>query len=167
MAPTAIRYITDAQGKLLEENVPNGREALSPELAYVITHMLRGVVERGTGIGAKTLGRPLAAKTGTTNDFSNAWFIGYTPKLVSGVWVGYDRPKSLGSDETGSRVAVPIWISYMGKVLARVPPEDFPIPERVTLATIDLDPMGHCATPVVMAFVRGTEPQNVCGPGRN
>lgn len=160
--PTAIRYITDAQGKLLEENIPVGREVLSLEVAYVITHMLKGVVERGTGMGAKTLGRPIAAKTGTTNDFSNAWFIGYTPKVVTGVWVGYDRPKSLGRDETGSRVAVPVWTSYMGKVLAKTPLEDFPIPEGIAFASVDLDPGGLCTRPVVMAFVRGTEPRNVC-----
>ena len=164
--PSAIRYVTDAQGKLLEENIPVGRDALAPELAYVITHMLRGVVERGTGIGAKVLGRPIAAKTGTTNDFSNAWFIGYTPKLVTGVWVGYDRPKSLGKDETGSRAATPIWVSYMGKVLARSPAEDFPVPERVTFALVDLDPAGQCTRPAMMAFVRGTEPRNTCGAQR-
>src|SRR5213594_4592136 len=77
------------------------REALTPETAYVITQMLRGVVERGTGVAAKALGRPIAAKTGTTNDYSNAWFIGFTPRLVTGVWVGHDRPRSLGRDETG------------------------------------------------------------------
>jgi penicillin-binding protein 1A len=163
VAPSVIRYVTDAEGKLLEENIPEEHEALSRELAYVITHMLKGVVERGTGIAAKALGRPIAAKTGTTNDFSNAWFIGYTPRLVTGVWVGHDRPKSLGKDETGARVAVPIWTSYMGKVLAKSPSEEFPIPERVTFGTVDLDPAGRCARPVVMAFVRGTEPGNVCG----
>ena len=93
--------MTDAHDKLLEENVPQGREAVSPEMAYVVTHMLRGVVERGTGQAAKSLGRPVAAKTGTTNDYANAWFLGYTPRLVTGVWVGYDRPRSLGRDETG------------------------------------------------------------------
>src|SRR5712691_7512292 len=102
MPPVTIRYVTDAQGKLLEEHVPEGRESLAPETAYVITHMLRGVVERGTGQAAKALGRPVAAKTGTTNDYSNAWFIGFTPRLATGVWVGYDRPRSLGHDETGS-----------------------------------------------------------------
>ncbi|HZJ71163.1 MAG TPA: penicillin-binding transpeptidase domain-containing protein, partial [Planctomycetota bacterium] len=102
MKPIAIRYVLDAQGKLLDENVPEGRHVLSPELAYVATHMLRGTIERGTGAAAKALGRAAAAKTGTTNDYSNAWFIGYTPKLVTGVWVGYDRPRSLGKDETDS-----------------------------------------------------------------
>ena len=124
-------------------------------------------MERGTGIGAKVLGRPIAAKTGTTNDFSNAWFIGYTPKLVTGVWVGYDRPKSLGKDETGSRAATPIWVSYMGKLLAKSPAEDFPVPERVTFALVDLDPAGQCARPAMMAFVRGTEPRSTCGFPRN
>lgn len=165
--PTPIRYITDADGKLLEENIPQGNEALSPEIAYLMTHMLRGVVERGTGVAAKTLGRPIAAKTGTTNDYSNAWFVGFTPKIVTGVWVGYDRPRSLGRDETGSRVAVPIWVDFMGKVLAGMPAEEFPVPERVTLIPVDMDPAGTCVRPVLMAFVRGTEPPATCGPPRN
>jgi penicillin-binding protein 1A len=163
MPPTAIRYVTDAQGKLLEEHVPEGREALSPEMAYVVTHMLRGVVERGTGQGAKVLGRPIAAKTGTTNDYSNAWFIGFTPHIATGVWVGYDRPRSLGRDETGSRVAVPIWTAYMAKVLGDSAREDFPIPERVSLVPVDLDPSNECMRVVTMAFVRGTEPGVSCG----
>ena len=166
MQPTSIRYVTDAQGKLLEEHVPDGREALTPETAYVITHMLRGVVERGTGHAAKVLGRPVAAKTGTTNDYSNAWFVGFTPRLATGVWVGYDRPRSLGKDETGSRVAVPIWVTYMGKVLGESPREDFPVPERVVLMPVDLDATNECVRVVVMAFVRGTEPSVSCGPRR-
>src|SRR3972149_1340567 len=115
MRPTAIRYVLDAQGQLLEENVPEGKPAPSPVLAYVITHMLKGTVERGTGVAAKALGRPVAAKTGTTNAYSNAWFIGLTPHLVTGVWVGHDRPKSLGRDETGSRVAAAIWTAFMAR----------------------------------------------------
>src|SRR6266540_3306835 len=162
MPPVAIRYVTDAQGKLLEEHVPEGREALAPETAYVITQMLRGVVERGTGQAAKALGRPIAAKTGTTNDYSNAWFIGFTPRLATGVWVGYDRPRSLGRDETGSRVAVPIWVGYMGKVLGDSPKEDFPVPDRVVSMLIDEDPSGECLRPVPMAFVKGTESGVAC-----
>ncbi len=162
MPTVTIRYVTDTQGKLLEEHVPEGREALSPEHAYVITHMLRGVVERGTGRAAKALGRPIAAKTGTTNDYSNAWFIGFTPRLATGVWVGYDRPRSLGRDETGSRVAVPIWIAYMGKVLGDSPKDDFPVPDHVVTLLVDEDPSGECARPVPMAFVKGTEPAVSC-----
>jgi penicillin-binding protein 1A len=164
--PTTIRYVTDLNGKLLEEHVPEGREAATPETAYVVTHMLRGVVERGTGQAAKALGRPIAAKTGTTNDYSNAWFIGYTPRLATGVWVGYDRPRSLGRDETGSRVAVPIWVAYMGKILANSPREDFPIPERVVIASVDLDVSNECVRVVPIAFVRGTEPAVACGQRR-
>jgi penicillin-binding protein 1A len=162
MPPVTIRYVTDAQGKLLEEHVPEGREALAPETAYVITQMLRGVVERGTGQAAKGLGRPVAAKTGTTNDYSNAWFVGFTPRLATGVWVGYDRPRSLGKDETGSRVAVPIWVTYMGKVLGDSPKEDFPVPEHVVSMLVDEDPSGECLRPVPMAFVKGTESGMTC-----
>jgi penicillin-binding protein 1A len=163
--PTTVRYVTDAQGKLLEESMPEPREAVSPETAYVITHMLRGVVERGTGQAAKVLNRPIAAKTGTTNDYSNAWFIGYTPRLATGVWVGYDRPRSLGKDETGSRVAVPIWVGFMGKVLGDSPKEDFPMPDKVVIVPVDLDPSNECVRVVPMAFVKGTEPA-ACGARR-
>ena len=118
----------DAQGKLLEEHVPEGRQALAPETAYVVTHMLRGVVERGTGQAAKALGRPVAAKTGTTNDYSNAWFIGFTPAPRHRRVGRLRPPASLGKDETGSRVAVPIWITFMSKVLAGKPRGRFPGP---------------------------------------
>ncbi len=166
MPPTVIRYVTDAKGKLLEENVPHGREAIPSDVAYVVTHMLRGVVERGTGQVAKSLGRPVAAKTGTTNDYSNAWFVGYTPRLVTGVWVGYDRPRSLGRDETGGRLAAPIWTSYMTRILGDTPKEDFPVPDRVVIVSVDLDPSNECIRPVPMAFVKGTEPATSCGARR-
>jgi len=146
--------------------VPQGAPAMSPAVAYVISHMLEGVVQRGTGQGANVLGRPIAAKTGTTNDYSNAWFIGFTPHIVTGVWVGYDLPRSLGRDETGSRVAVPIWTSYMSKVLAHTPKEDFLVPDGVTVVLVDEDPSGECLRPVPMAFLAGTEPAVTCGgPG--
>jgi penicillin-binding protein 1A len=166
MRPTAIRYVLDAQRKLLEENSPQAKQVVSPEVAYVMTHMLRGTIERGTGVAARALGRPAAAKTGTTNDYSNAWFIGFTPQLVTGVWVGYDRPRSLGKDETGSRVAVPIWTAFMQQALAGTPVEDFAIPERVVLVPVDLSAGGGCQRPVTMAFIAGTEPKETCGPAR-
>ncbi len=165
--PTAIRYVLDAQRKLIEENAPQGKQVLSPEVAYVATHMLKGTIERGTGAAAKALGRPAAAKTGTTNDYSNAWFVGYTPKLATGVWVGYDRPRSLGRDETGSRVAVPIWTTFMAQALAGTPVDDFPIPDRVVLAPVDLAAAGTCGRPVLMAFIAGTEPKVTCGPAKH
>ena len=164
--PTAIRYVLDAQHKLLEENVPQGRQALPADLAYVTLHMMKGTVLRGTGQAASALGRPVAAKTGTTNDYSNAWFIGFTPTLATGVWVGYDRPRSLGKDETGSRVAVPIWTTFMKEALAGKPVEDFPVPEGVVVMPVDLSLSGGCARPVPMAFLAGTEPKSGCGPAR-
>jgi 1A family penicillin-binding protein len=166
MRPMAIRYVLDGQQKLLEENTPQGKQVLSPEVAYVITHMLEGTIERGTGAAAKALGRPAAAKTGTTNDYSNAWFIGYTPKLATGVWVGYDRPRSLGRDETGSRVAVPIWTAFMSEALAGTSAADFPVPERVVVVPVDLNAGGGCVRPVIMAFIAGTEPKATCGPAK-
>ena len=165
MHPMAIRYVLDAQRKLLEENPPQGKQVLSPAVAYVMTQMLKGTIERGTGVAAKALGRPAAAKTGTTNDYSNAWFIGYTPKLVTGVWVGYDRPRSLGRDETGSRVAVPIWTGFMVQALAGTPAEDFPVPEG-TVGELVFTTLTKEALPVLMAFVSGTEPKMTCGAAR-
>jgi penicillin-binding protein 1A len=126
MEPLMVRYVTDAQGRLLEENIPQGREAVAPGVALGLTDLLRGVVERGTGVAARVLERPLAGKTGTTNDFSNAWFVGYTPSIVAGVWVGHDRPRSLGQDETGARAALPIWVAVMRAALRGQPVEDFP-----------------------------------------
>ena len=128
MEPLMVRYVTDAQGRLVEENIPQGREAIDPGVANRLTQMLRGVVERGTGVAARVLERPLAGKTGTTNDFSNAWFVGYTPSIVAGVWVGHDRPRSLGHEETGARAALPIWVAVMRTALRGQPVEDFPAP---------------------------------------
>jgi len=88
--------------------------------------------------------------------------VGYTPRVATGVWVGYDLPRSLGKDETGSRVAVPIWIAYMNKVLGQSPREDFPVPDKVVLVPVDLDPSNECVRVVTMAFVKGTEPP-ACG----
>jgi penicillin-binding protein 1A len=126
MEPLMVRYVTDAQGRLVEENIPQGREAIDPRVAAGLTHMLQGVVERGTGVAAKVLERPIAGKTGTTNDFSNAWFVGYTPSIVAGVWVGHDRPRSLGFEETGARAALPIWVAVMRAALRGRPVEEFP-----------------------------------------
>src|SRR5262249_19796982 len=96
----------------------------------------------------------------------NAWFIGYTPRLATGVWVGYDRPKSLGRDETGSRVAVPIWTAFMSEALAGTGAVDFPVPDRVVVVPVDLNASGGCVRPVMMAFVAGTEPKITCGPAK-
>ena len=166
MEPIPVRYITDGSGRLLEENIPQGREAVRPEIAYAITHMLQGAVQRGTAKRARPLGRPLAAKTGTTNDFSNAWFVGYTPTLTAGVWVGHDRVRTLGEHETGARAALPIWLAVMRESLRATSAKGFPIPANVVMARVDMT-TGHlanpaCPKPVVMAFVSGTEPSRFC-----
>jgi penicillin-binding protein 1A len=132
MEPIMVRYVTDAQGRLLEENIPEGREGIEPGVAQALTAMLQGVVERGTAVTARVLERPLAGKTGTTNDFSNAWFVGYTPSTVAGVWVGYDRPRSLGPEETGARAALPIWVAIMRQALRGQPVEEFAPPPTWT-----------------------------------
>ena len=93
-----------------------------------MTNLLQDVIKNGTGWRAKALGRPCAGKTGTTNEYTDAWFVGYSPDLITGVWVGFDEKKSLGKFETGSRAACPIWVSYMKKVLDGKPGKDFPIP---------------------------------------
>jgi penicillin-binding protein 1A len=166
MEPIVVRYVTDAQGRLVEENIPQGREAANPAAAYVLTQMLRGAVERGTAVSARSLGRPVAGKTGTTNDFSNAWFVGYTPSVVAGVWVGHDRVRTLGHDETGARTALPIWLALMRAILKDRPAEDFPLPDKVVMARVDMTTgflaNPTCPKPVVMAFVAGTEPTRFC-----
>jgi penicillin-binding protein 1A len=127
MEPLMVRYVTDAQGRLVEENIPQGREAIQPGIALGLTQMLLGVIERGTGVAARVLERPIAGKTGTTNDFSNAWFVGYTPSIVAGVWIGHDRPRSLGPEETGARAALPVWVAVMRAALRGQPVEEFPV----------------------------------------
>ncbi|MGH7321298.1 MAG: penicillin-binding transpeptidase domain-containing protein, partial [Candidatus Rokuibacteriota bacterium] len=134
MEPIAVRHVTDGQGRLIEENIPQGRDAVTPAIAHAITQMMRGAVERGTAVQARVLGRPIAGKTGTTNDFSNAWFVGYTPSIAAGVWVGHDRVRSLGRDETGARAALPIWIALMRAALKDRPVEEFTPPDGTTAA---------------------------------
>lgn len=165
--PTAIRYITNSLNKVLERHQPQTKDVIKPEVAYVLTHMLKGVVWHGTGQRALALGRPVAAKTGTTNDYQDAWFIGYTPQVVAGVWVGYDNHRSLGG--TGGRLAAPIWVSFMQKALAGRPIRDFPQPANVVWAEVDAN-TGLLATPacpqvISEAFVKGAQPTRLCYHG--
>lgn len=129
--PMAIIKITDRMGRVLEKNLTSPEEVIKPQTAYLMTDLLRGVIEHGTGWKAKVLGRPLAGKTGTTNEYNDAWFIGFSPSLVVGVWVGYDDHRSIGPKETGARAALPIWIDFMKETIKDTPPEDFPIPEGI------------------------------------
>jgi len=134
--PTMIKYITDSKGRVLETNEPEPEQVISPQTAFLLTSMMEDVVRYGTGWRAKAIGRPVAAKTGTTNDYKDAWFVGYTTNLVASVWVGFDNAKTLGSQETGGRAAAPIWTSFMSGAL-KGEPEGFNQPEGIVSFFID------------------------------
>src|SRR5712672_4227674 len=124
--PHMIRRVTSYEGALLEEAHPEVHDVLSPDVARTMTAMLEEVIRFGTGIQARQLGRPSAGKTGTTQDYTDAWFIGFTPQITSGVWVGFDDKQiSLGKKETGARAALPIWLEFMQGALAKMPALDF------------------------------------------
>ncbi len=163
--PFAVKSVKDNTGKVLEVIEPEPHEVISKEAAYLITNMMEDVVQRGTGQAAKVLGRPIAGKTGTTNDYINAWFIGGTPNLVTGVYVGFDDRRSLGESETGARSALPIWIGFMKEALKQLPVVPFEIPDGVTFVKVDSstglleseqDGEGHKET--VELFTKGSEP---------
>ena len=129
--PVFITRIVDRYGMIKEEHMLTAQRVMSPEVAYTVTNMLESVVQHGTGRRVRALERPAAGKTGTTNDFHDAWFIGYTPEIVAGVWVGFDNQVSLGKREGGGRVAAPIWLAFMQKALQGQPVTDFPIPPGI------------------------------------
>lgn len=142
----------------------NPEQLIRPQTAYVITSMLKGVVEdpHGTGGGAASLGRELAAKTGTTNGYVDAWFLGYTPNIATGVWVGFDKEKTLGKSEVGGKAALPIWLDYMKEAHTNLPILSFPVPPGVNLVKVDAD-SGKLATSaskrvINQAYIEGTEP---------
>jgi penicillin-binding protein 1A len=125
--PHMIRRVTSYDGALLEEAHPEVHDVISPDVARTMTAMLEEVIQFGTGIQAKALGRPAGGKTGTTQDYTDAWFIGFTPQLTAGVWVGFDdKQVSLGKKETGARAALPVWLEFMQAALAGQPTLDFP-----------------------------------------
>lgn len=140
---------------------------LDPRIAFVMTHLMKEVITYGTGREAKSLGRVAAGKTGTTNDYQDAWFMGFTPEVVTGTWVGFDNQKSIGPNETGARAALPIWLDFMKEVIKSQPNSDFIIPSGIVFANIN--PMtGKLAASqqtgsVREAFIEGTEPQEM-GP---
>ncbi len=160
--PCFIIRILDRDGNILEENYPESEKVIEKNTAYLITNLLQGVVEDGTGRRVKALNRPVAGKTGTTNTFEDAWFVGYTPDYVTGVWVGFDEEKSLGIGETGSRAASPIWLTFMRTILKDKPVRLFQVPDGVVFAKIDAE-TGLLANPesertLFECFKEGTAP---------
>lgn len=137
VTPRYIMRVTDYEGRVLEENFPEVKDVISERTARIMTGMLREVVLHGTGVAAARLPFPVAGKTGTTNDFTDAWFVGFSPTMTCGVWVGYDERRSLGAKETGAHAALPIWISFMSPAMAGKDPGDFQPPPVSTHPPIE------------------------------
>ena len=151
---------------------PDPDQIISPEDAYLVVSLLRAVVEdpKGTGHRLRVLRRPVAGKTGTTNDQADAWFMGFSPDIVTGVWVGHDETRFLGFGETGSRAAAPIWVDYMRVALKGRPARDFAVPELIEFARIDrktgLLAGGSSASTVFQPFLQGTVPTEMADSAR-
>ena len=166
MRPYAIGKVSDREGNVLEENRPEPKEAIRADTAFVMTNLLRGVVQRGTAGRAAALNWPLGGKTGTTDDYTDAWFIGFDPDITIGVWVGLDQKKPIGSNMTGAEAALPIWIDIMKAWIGdRKEPPQFPSPGNIVFVTVDKG-SGEPAvdgTPgaIPEAFIAGTQPGSI------
>jgi len=161
--PYAILLVKDNAGKVLEQTEPQVVERISKETAYLITNMMEDVIQKGTGQAAKVIDRPIAGKTGTTDEFINAWFIGGAPNLVTGIYVGFDDRRSLGETESGAHAALPIWINFMKEALKPLPVMAFTIPEGVTFVKVDpatglLEGEQEGQASTVELFTKGSEP---------
>jgi len=160
--PSFVTKIVDRNGNVLEEFIPGKEKVIEKSTAFLMTSLLEGVVQNGTGWRAKALKRPVAGKTGTTNDLYDAWFLGYTPRLTTGVWVGFDEEASLGQHETGSRAASPIWVGFMKRVLEGTPVRVFQVPEGVVFTQIDAEtgllPIPESKETIFECFKEGTVP---------
>ena len=142
VAPKYITKVTDYEGRILEEDYSDIKDVVSSRTARIMTSMLRDVVLHGTAVAAAKMPYPLAGKTGTTNDFTDAWFVGFSPSLTCGVWIGYDEKKSLGDKETGGHAALPIWMQFMSVALAGKDPGEFqpaPTPGSTAVAAKTVD----------------------------
>jgi len=160
--PVFVLKIVDRDGKVLEEAVSERRKVIEKDTAFIMTSMLESVVQHGTGQRMKALGRPSAGKTGTTNDMYDAWYIGYTPEYLTGVWVGFDSEAPLGKTETGAVAASPIWLGFMKRMLANEPVKTFQPPEGVVFAKIDAEtgllPVPESRKTIFECFKEGTVP---------
>ena len=155
MAPYGVITIADREGTVLEENRPEPHESVRADTAFVMTNLLRGVVQRGTAAAAARLDWPLGGKTGTMDEYTDAWFVGFDPSITVGVWVGYDEKKPLGSGETGASAALPIWVDFMQVYIDtygdRAYQPQFEAPGNIVYVTLD--------SGVTEAFINGTQPQ--------
>ena len=162
-----IRKIENRAGEIIEEytheeNESETEQVISEDTSFLITSLLKSVVDYGTGQKVKSLGRPVAGKTGTTNDYKDAWFIGYVPQMITGVWVGFDQDHPIGRNETGSKAAVPIWLNYMKEATKDLEVKEFVPPNSVVRVAIDAE-TGDLPSPktkkrVFEYFAEGTAP---------
>jgi len=170
ITPIFIESIEDSKGNILERNVPRREQAISPQTAYVMTTLLEDVIDHGTGRSSRAWGfkRPAGGKTGTNTNYSDAWFIGFTPDYVCGVWLGFDNNRTIINRGSGARLALPIWTEFMKVAHDTLPERTFPIPEGITTRKI-------CKTTGLLAaefcprdkvyyevFIEGTEPTGPC-----
>ena len=166
MRPFQILRVLDRDGSLIEENRPEGREVIRADTAFVMTNLLRGVVQRGTAAAAASLDWPLAGKTGTTDDCTDAWFTGFDPNVTVAVWIGFDDKKPLGPAETGAQAALPVWIEFMRAYIDkrgdRNNPPSFDAPGNIVFVTVDRStgaPVPDGAPGAITeAFIAGTQP---------
>ena len=167
--PIAILKVTDSQGRVLLENAPKRRVVIRESVAYVVTDMLKGVIENGTGRRAR-IGRPAAGKTGTSDQDTNAWFVGYTPEIIAGVWIGNDsqaQPLVVNNTKITSGYAAEIWGRFARRVLENRPITDFPVPAGVSTNIEVCAETGYLASPycpetIREVFISGTEPVDSC-----
>ena len=162
MDPFSVTRVVERDGTVLEDNTPVGSVAVNPQSNYLIVRLMQAVIQEGTGRYALSLGRPVAGKTGTTQDLRDLWFMGYTPDLVAGVWLGYDDFQSMGNKITSAGVTVPFWTEFMREAGNYIPVRDFPVPPGIVFAKIDSD-SGLLALPTTRhvaleAFKAGTVP---------
>ncbi|HBR17261.1 MAG TPA: penicillin-binding protein, partial [Deltaproteobacteria bacterium] len=166
--PIFITKITDKAGNVIEETLPASQDVLNPQTAYLMTSLLQGVIQEGTGQRAKAIGRPAAGKTGTTNNLNDAWFIGFTPDIIAGAWMGYDDERPLGYMETGARAALPIWLKFMQQAVEGTSIKNFQTPEGVVFIKIDkvtgMPATASTEQVIFEAFKEGTEPSTSQNP---
>ncbi|MBN1197364.1 MAG: PBP1A family penicillin-binding protein [Candidatus Aminicenantes bacterium] len=170
VTPYLIREIRDPNGHIVEENFPNRKLVADRDTAYVMNYLLQGVVQMGSGWRARHLEAPIGGKTGTTNDNTDAWFIGFSPSITVGVWVGYSIPRSMGEGETGSRAAAPVFVHFMEKYLEARPEKETSYPKPPGVVFVKIDGFTgklwtpECLHPLNEAFINGTEPTEFCRP---
>jgi penicillin-binding protein 1A len=163
MRPFSILKVSDREGNVLENARPEPKEAIRADTAFVMTNLLRGVVQRGTAVKAAALNWPIGGKTGTTDDYTDAWFVGFDPDITLGVWIGLDQKKPIGHNQTGAEAALPIWIDIMKSWIGdRKEPPSFEPPGNIVFVSVDKG-SGASSEPgaagtISEAFIAGTQP---------